>query len=87
MVVRLLSLYMQVSTTPMGRSKKDPYPTHPPSGEGGRDCLKNALNLYRMSGEGEGGIANFLRGGMDLFWNNPKNGVCFKDRGPSVEIM
>ena len=38
---------------------------------GGRDCLKNVLNLYRMSGEGEGGIANFLRGGMDLFWNNP----------------
>ena len=39
---------------------------------GGRDCVKNVLNLYRMSGEGEGGIANFLRGGgMDLFWNNP----------------
>ena len=30
---------------------------------GGRDCLKNVLNLYRMSGEGKGGIANFLRGG------------------------
>ena len=40
-----------------------------------------------MSGEEEGGIANFLREGMDLFWNNPKNEVCFKDRGPSVEIM
>ena len=53
----------------MARSKKDPYPTHRENfcrpERGGRDCLKNALNLYRMSGEG--GIANFLRGGgMDF---------------------
>ena len=38
--------------------KKDPYPTHrgnfcrPGRGEG--NCLKNVLNLYRMSEEGEG---------------------------------
>ena len=37
-----------------------PQRKFPPSGEG-RDCLKNALNLYRMSREG--GIANFLCGG------------------------
>ena len=36
-------------------------------GGGEGNCLKNVLNFYRMSGEGEGGIVNFLRGGMDLF--------------------
>ena len=56
----------------MGCSKKDPYLTHRgnfrrPERGGGRDCLKNVLNLYRMSGEGEGGIANFLRGGVWIF--------------------
>ena len=51
----------------MGRSKKDPFPTHrgnfrlPGRGEGNH--LKNVLNLDRMSGEGEGGIVNFLHGG------------------------
>ena len=41
----------------MGHSRKDPFPTHRgnfrrPGGGGNR--LKNVLNLYRMSGEGEG---------------------------------
>ena len=34
---------------------------------GGGDCLKNVFNLYRMSGEGEGIIVNFLRGGGTSF--------------------
>ena len=42
---------------------------------GGRDCLKNVLNFYRMSGEREVGYCQFppCGGGgyMDLFWNNP----------------
>ena len=42
--------------------------THPqrkflPSKEGGGKLSKNVLNLYRMSGKGEGDIVNFLRGG------------------------
>ena len=53
----------------LGRSKKDPFPTQRGNiisfvravGEGNR--LKNVLNLYRMSGEGEGSIVNFLRAG------------------------
>ena len=51
----------------ISRSKKDPFPTHrgnfrrPGRGEGNH--LKNVLNSYRMSREGEGGIVNFLRGG------------------------
>ena len=32
-------------------------------GGGEGNHLKNVLNLYRMSGEGEGGIVNFLRRG------------------------
>ena len=57
----------------MGCSKKDPYPTqrgnfcHP----GRRNYLKNVLNLYRMSGEGEGALLTSSIGGMDLFWNDP----------------
>ena len=42
----------------LGCSKKDPYPTHRENfrrpERGGRDCLKNVLNLYRMSREGRG---------------------------------
>ena len=40
---------------------------------GGRDCLKNVLNLCRMSGEKEGVIANFLRvgGGYGSFLEQP----------------
>lgn len=34
-----------------------------------KECLR--LDLYGMSGEGEGGIVNFLYKVMDLFWNNP----------------
>ena len=52
----------------LGRSNKDPYPTTEEISAvrrgGGRDHLKNVLNLYRMYGErGGGGVANFLRGG------------------------
>ena len=41
----------------LGHSRKDPYPTHRgnfrhPEIGGGGDCLKNILNLYKMSGEG-----------------------------------
>ena len=40
--------------------------------KGGSDCLKNILNLYKMSGEGEGEGVLLISsmGGMDLFWNN-----------------
>ena len=37
-----------------------------------RNCLKNDLNLYRMSRE-EGVFLIFSVGGMHLFWNNPIN--------------
>ena len=36
-------------------------------GRGGGNGLKNVLNLYRMSGEGEGGIVIFLCGGVWIF--------------------
>ena len=36
-------------------------------GGGEGNCLKNVLNFYRLSGEGQRGIVNFLRGGIDLF--------------------
>ena len=39
-------------------------------GGGVSDCLKNILNLYKMSGEGEGVLLISSMGGMDLFWNN-----------------
>ena len=46
--------------TLLGRSKKDPYPTHRGNssrpGKGGGKLSKNVLNLYRMSGEVDGGI-------------------------------
>ena len=69
-----MSLYVTWYT--LGRSKKDPYPTHRGNFRrlergGGRDCLKNVLNFYRMSREGEGGIANFLRGGYGSFLEQP----------------
>ena len=68
--------FLAGDVTRMGRSKKRsiPHPQRkfPQSGEGGRDCLKNALNLFRMSRQGEGGYCQFPPwGGMDLFWNNP----------------
>lgn len=47
----------------LGCAKKDPFPhtgNFPCLGRGG--CLKNIINLYRMSREGQGGIVNFLRG-------------------------
>lgn len=40
-------------------------------GRGEVNRLKNIINLCRVSGEGEEDIVNFLRGDMDLFWNNP----------------
>ena len=36
-------------------------------GGGEGNHLKNVLNLYRRSGEGEGGIVNFLHGGRWIF--------------------
>ena len=51
----------------LGRSITDPFPTHSGNfrrpGRGEWNHLKNVLNLYRMFGEGEGGIVNFLCGG------------------------
>ena len=55
-------------TVSLCHSKKDPYPTHRGNfGEGEGNCLKNVLNPERR----EGGIVHSLRGGMDLFWNDP----------------
>ena len=63
----------------LGHSKKDSYPTHrgnfhrpEKAGGGGSDCLKNILNLYKMSGEGQGKGVLLISsmGGMGLFWNN-----------------
>ena len=54
----------------LGCLKKDPCPTHRGNfcrlGRGG-NCLKNVLNFYGMSGEREGDIVNFLRGGYGSF--------------------
>ena len=59
----------------MGCSKKDPYPTqrgnfrHP----GRRNYLKNVLNLYRMSGEGEGALLISSVGGYGSFLERPND--------------
>ena len=55
------------------RSIPHPQRKFLPSGDGGgggSDCLKNILNLYKMSGEGEGVLLISSMGGMDLFWSN-----------------
>ena len=56
----------------------------PPSGEGGSDCLKNVLNLHRMSGEGVllispmGGYGSFF-GTTHFCHPERKKGNCLKN--------
>ena len=69
---------IQLWFSAMGCSKKD---HNPPTEEifaaqrGGRDYLKNDLNLYRMSREGQGVLLISLgqgeRENAFLFWNDP----------------
>ena len=59
-----------------------------PSGEMGEgNHLNNVLNLYRMSREGEGGIVNFLHGGVDLFWNYPFLHPDFAEHGSPTRLV
>ena len=54
------------------RSILHPQRKFPSFGKGERNCLKNVINLYRMSRE-EGVFLIFSVRGMHLFWNNPIN--------------
>lgn len=54
----------------MGHSKKRSI-LLPMSRE--RICLKNVLNFYKMSREGDGVLLISSVGGMDIFWNDPIN--------------
>ena len=56
------------------RSIPHPQRKFLPFGEGGGESSKEFLNLYRMSGEGEGVLLISSVGGeVDLFWNDPIN--------------
>ena len=60
----------------MGGSKKDPYPPTEEISAVRRGVGKDCLNLYKMSGEGEVGIANFLQGGYGSFLEQPYEEFC-----------